>query len=63
VAQWLGEQGWSWQNLPEYQARVCDVGVVGSMLGWVDEDVLLQDVNVRHLKPILSSISDELSRH
>jgi Ni,Fe-hydrogenase I large subunit len=49
VAQWLGEQGWSWQKLPEYQARVCEVGVVGAMLGRLDEEDLLHDMNVRNL--------------
>lgn len=56
VAAWLGEQGWLWKWLPGYQARVCDVGVDGSMLYRLDDSDLQHDLQVRRC-PVLDSLS------
>ena len=53
VAQWLGEQRWNWKELPAYQARMCEVGVVGSLLYRIDDSDLRSDIQARALRSML----------
>lgn len=50
VAQWLGEQQWAWKELSLYQARLCSVGVDGTVLYQLDDHDLRHDIKVRTTK-------------